>query len=62
MTSIFSGSNNTKYLVQSKTLINPSTLLNLIRNDFAPMSCHKLKYFSMIFPLIKFSQNQNPQI
>ena len=30
-----SGPNNIKYLVPAKTLINPSTLSNLICNDFA---------------------------
>ena len=31
----FSGPNNAKYLVPSETLIDPSTLLNLIDNGFA---------------------------
>ena len=38
MASYFSGPNNTKYLVPSETLINPSTLTNQIHNDFAPMN------------------------
>ena len=35
MASCFSGPNNTKYLVPSKTLINPPTLLNLTSYGFA---------------------------
>ena len=35
MASKISGLNNTKYVVPSQTLANPSTLSNLIRNGFA---------------------------
>ena len=38
MESYFSASNNTKHLVSSQTLINPSTLSNVIRNAFAPIN------------------------
>ena len=57
---IFSGLNNTKYLVLSQTLINSSTLSNLIYNSFAPI---KVLYETscMIFHLLKYSQNQNLQ-
>ena len=34
---ILTGPNNTKYLVLSKTLINPYTLSNLISNGFVPI-------------------------
>ena len=56
MASHISGPNNTKYLV------NPSTLSNLIRNgsdesNFC-MECDNPRYFCIIFHLLKY-QNQN---
>ena len=33
--------NNTKYLVPTETLINPSILSNLIRNNIISLSCHE---------------------
>ena len=58
MKSYFSPPNNTKYLVPSQTVINPSTLSNLIFNGFAPIKVlqeyHKPKYFRVIFHLIEY--------
>ena len=45
----FSGPNNTIYLVPSETLINPSTLSNLICKGFSvkifPYNYHLRKYY-----------------
>ena len=70
----FSGLNYIKYLVPSQTLINPSTLWNVICNGFAPikvlkyhkyeissMKYHKPTYFRMIFHVLKYHQNLNLQ-
>ena len=35
---ILTGPNNTKYLILSKTLINPYTLSNVISNGFVPIN------------------------
>ena len=43
-------------------LINPSILSNLIRKGFGSkfyIKCHKLKYFCVIFHLLKCYQAQN---
>ena len=42
--------NKTKYLVPSKTLINPSILLNLIRKDSAPITLLYEMLQTKIFP------------
>ena len=57
MASYFTVPNDTYYLFPSQTLTNPSTLMNLIHNGFAPtrfcMKCH------MIFHPVKYHQNEN---
>ena len=58
MKSYFSLPNNTKYLVPSKTLINPSNSSNLICKGLAAI---KLNYFCMTFHLLKYYQDQNLQ-
>ena len=45
MKSYFSPPNNTKYLVPSYTLINPTILSNLIRNDLSPISFESHLHF-----------------
>ena len=57
MESYFSAPNNTKYLVSSETLINPSILLNVICKGFKPIKILyqmlETKIFSFDFSSIK---------
>ena len=63
MESYFSLGNNAKYLILSKTLINPFILLNRTSKGLKSIKllCYKLKYFHMIFHLLKYHQDQNLQ-
>ena len=62
MKSYFSLPNNTKYLVPSQTLTNPSILLNLICKDLASIKVlHEMlksKIFLYDFSSIKISRSR----